>query len=57
MPFLQQNWRRGQNMFCLEARGWGGKMAQKFIHISINEETNLKHLHERRKYNQKHVRK
>jgi hypothetical protein len=21
---LQQNWRRGQNRFCLEAREWGG---------------------------------
>jgi hypothetical protein len=20
---LQQNWRKGQNRFCLEARGWG----------------------------------
>jgi hypothetical protein len=24
MSSLQQNWRRGQNRFCLEARGWGG---------------------------------
>jgi hypothetical protein len=22
---LQQNWRRGQNRFCLEVRGWRGK--------------------------------
>jgi hypothetical protein len=25
MSSLQQNWRRGQNRFCLEARGWGGE--------------------------------
>jgi hypothetical protein len=25
---LQQNWRRGQNRFCLEARGEEGEMAQ-----------------------------
>jgi hypothetical protein len=23
MSSLQQNWRRGENRFCLEARGWG----------------------------------
>jgi hypothetical protein len=23
MSFLQQNWKRGQNRFCLEARGAG----------------------------------
>jgi hypothetical protein len=23
MSSLQQNWRRGQNRFCLEVRGWG----------------------------------
>jgi hypothetical protein len=23
MSALQQNWRRGQNRFCLEERGWG----------------------------------
>jgi hypothetical protein len=37
MSSLQQNWRRGQNRFCLEVRGWrgeggagrqGGEMAQ-----------------------------
>jgi hypothetical protein len=31
MLSLQQNWRRGQNSFCLETRGvghWQGKMAQ-----------------------------
>jgi hypothetical protein len=22
---LPQNWRRGQNRFCLEERGWGGE--------------------------------
>jgi hypothetical protein len=22
---LQQNYRRGQNRFCLEVRGWGGE--------------------------------
>jgi hypothetical protein len=22
---VQQNWRRGQNRFCPEARGWGGR--------------------------------
>jgi hypothetical protein len=25
MSSLQQNWRKGQNKFCLEARGWGEK--------------------------------
>jgi hypothetical protein len=25
MSFLQQNWRRGQNRFCLEARGMEGE--------------------------------
>jgi hypothetical protein len=36
MSSFQQNWGRGQNRFCLEARGWGeregwgqeGEMAQ-----------------------------
>jgi hypothetical protein len=35
MSSLQQNWRKGQNRFCLEAREWGeevgrqgGEMAQ-----------------------------
>jgi hypothetical protein len=37
MSSLQQNWRRGQNRLCLEAkrirgregeRGWGGEMTQ-----------------------------
>jgi hypothetical protein len=45
MSSLQQNWRRGKNRFCLEAREVGGsggrerqgrKMAQ-CVHISINE--------------------
>jgi hypothetical protein len=25
MSSLQQNWRKGQNRFCLEARGGGGE--------------------------------
>jgi hypothetical protein len=25
MSTLQQNWRKGQNRFCLEARGMGGE--------------------------------
>jgi hypothetical protein len=25
MSTLQQNWREGQNRFCLEIRGWGGE--------------------------------
>jgi hypothetical protein len=25
MSSLQQNWRKGQNTFCLEVRGWGGE--------------------------------
>jgi hypothetical protein len=25
MSSLQQNWRRGQNRFCLEVKGMGGK--------------------------------
>jgi hypothetical protein len=25
MSTFQQNWRKGQNRFCLEARGWGGR--------------------------------
>jgi hypothetical protein len=25
MSFLQQNWRRGQNRFCLEEEGVGGE--------------------------------
>jgi hypothetical protein len=25
MSSLQQNWRRGQNRFCLEVRGWEGE--------------------------------
>jgi hypothetical protein len=25
MSTLEQNWRKGQNMFCLEARGAGGR--------------------------------
>jgi hypothetical protein len=25
MSSLQQNWRKGQNRFCLEAMGWGWK--------------------------------
>jgi hypothetical protein len=43
---LQQNWRRGQNRFCLEARQWkgergmtGGELAQKLythMHKCIN---------------------
>jgi hypothetical protein len=24
MSILQQNWRKGQNRFCLEVRGWWG---------------------------------
>jgi hypothetical protein len=24
MSSLQQNWRKGQNRFCLEVRGWWG---------------------------------
>jgi hypothetical protein len=28
IPSLQQNWRTGQNRFCLEARGDGRKMGE-----------------------------
>jgi hypothetical protein len=28
MSSLQENWRRGQNRFCLEARSWGKKQGQ-----------------------------
>jgi hypothetical protein len=44
MSILQQNWRKGQNRFCLEARGWageGGSRGQKgemaqtmYVHIN-----------------------
>jgi hypothetical protein len=50
MSSLQQNWRRGQNKFCLEVRrvawkgrGWrqGGEMAQK-IYAHMNKGINNK---------------
>jgi hypothetical protein len=40
---LQQNWRRGQNRFCLEARGEEGEMAQTmYAHMNkwINNNNN-----------------
>jgi hypothetical protein len=54
MSSLQQNWRRGQNRFCLEARGWGrrgqgGEMVQTmYAHINklIRNKNKLWHIHQ-----------
>jgi hypothetical protein len=46
MSSLQQNWRREQNKYCLDARGWekrertgeqGEKWPKQCMHIWINE--------------------
>jgi hypothetical protein len=46
MSTLQKNWRKGQNMFSLEARGGGGQREEaggkgekwpKCMHIGVNE--------------------
>jgi hypothetical protein len=44
MSALQQNWRKGQNRFCLEVRGvrgkgreWGGKEMAQTMYAHVNK--------------------
>jgi hypothetical protein len=37
---LQQNWRKGQNRFCLETRGMGGEMTQT-MYAHMNKEKKI----------------
>jgi hypothetical protein len=40
MSSLQQNWRRGQNRFCLEARGWRARGRNGLNNICTYEHMN-----------------
>jgi hypothetical protein len=53
---LQQNWRRGQNRFCLEVGAWGAggvrEVAQTmYVHMKVNVKT----VNERRKKKKRNI--